>query len=78
MRAYADPTSRLRPADPRRLLVQPDRLRVSGYGGSLGFADPANGLAFGYVMNRIQEGVPDRRASTLLEAVHRAIKARGR
>ena len=43
-----------------------------GFGGSLGFADPATGLAFAYVMNHVQEGVPDRRAATLLDAVRRA------
>ncbi|MFI6798710.1 serine hydrolase domain-containing protein [Streptosporangium canum] len=66
-------------------LPTPDAFRYSptafgfpGYGGSLGFADPANGLAFGYVMNHIQEGVPDRRAATLLDAVHSAIRAQAR
>jgi CubicO group peptidase (beta-lactamase class C family) len=53
----------------------PTAFGFSGYGGSLGFADPATGLAFGYVMNHIQEGVPDLRAATLLDAVQRAMKA---
>ncbi|MBT2233782.1 serine hydrolase domain-containing protein [Nonomuraea sp. NEAU-A123] len=51
----------------------PTAFGFPGYGGSLGFADPASGLAFGYVMNHVQEGVPDRRAASLLEAVHRAM-----
>ncbi|GAA4903840.1 CubicO group peptidase (beta-lactamase class C family) [Stackebrandtia albiflava] len=40
-----------------------------GLGGSLGFADPATGLAFGYVTNHVREGVVDRRAESLLAAV---------
>lgn len=38
----------------------------AGHGGSLGFADPASGLAFAYVMNRIHTTLePDPRASDL-------------
>lgn len=44
-----------------------------GMGGSLGFADPDTGLAFAYVMNHIQEGIPDLRAAGLLTAVREAI-----
>ena len=41
----------------------------SGLGGSIGFADPATGLAFGYVMNRLGEGfAPDLRAVRLITA----------
>jgi CubicO group peptidase (beta-lactamase class C family) len=53
----------------------PTAFGFPGYGGSLGFADPATGLAFGYVMNHVQEGVPDRRATNLLEAVRSAMAA---
>jgi CubicO group peptidase (beta-lactamase class C family) len=53
----------------------PTAFGFPGYGGSLGFADPATGLAFGYVMNHVQEGVPDRRAAALLEAVRSAMAA---
>ncbi|MFC4119035.1 serine hydrolase domain-containing protein [Nonomuraea zeae] len=60
---------------PDAFWYSPTAFGFPGYGGSLGFADPASGLAFGYVMNHIQEGVPDRRAATLLDAVHSAIKA---
>ncbi|MFG1683998.1 serine hydrolase domain-containing protein [Nonomuraea sp. NPDC049269] len=59
---------------PDAFWYSPTAFGFPGYGGSLGFADPASGLAFGYVMNHIQEGVPDRRAATLLDAVHRAMK----
>ncbi|MEU4228628.1 serine hydrolase domain-containing protein [Nonomuraea sp. NPDC026600] len=58
---------------PDAFWYSPTAFGFPGYGGSLGFADPASGLAFGYVMNRIHEGVPDQRAATLLEVVHRAM-----
>ncbi|GII62369.1 esterase [Sphaerisporangium krabiense] len=45
-----------------------------GYGGSLGFADPATGLAFGYVMNHLQDGTRDRRAAVLVDAVRSAAR----
>ena len=51
----------------------PTAFGFGGLGGSLGFADPATGLAFAYVMHHVQEGVPDRRAATLLEAVRSAM-----
>ena len=35
--------------------LPPTTFGFSGLGGSLGFADPETGLAFGYVMNRITE-----------------------
>lgn len=63
---------------PDAFWYSPTAFGFPGYGGSLGFADPASGLAFGYVMNHIQEGVPDRRAATLLDAVHSAIRAQVR
>jgi len=50
----------------------PTAFGFAGLGGSIGFADPATGLAFAYVMNHVQEGVPDRRAATLLDAVRGA------
>ncbi|MEJ3658321.1 serine hydrolase domain-containing protein [Actinomycetes bacterium KLBMP 9759] len=46
-----------------------------GMGGSLGFADPDTGVAFGYVMNHVIEGAPDVRAARLFEAVQRAATA---
>ena len=53
----------------------PTAFGFPGYGGSIGFADPSTGLAFAYVMNHIQEGLPDRRAATLLDAVQSAMVA---
>ncbi|MFC4534507.1 serine hydrolase domain-containing protein [Sphaerisporangium dianthi] len=63
---------------PGSFWYSPTAFGFPGYGGSLGFADPATGLAFGYVMNHIQEGVPDPRAAALLAAVHSAMKAQAR
>lgn len=47
----------------------PAAFGFSGYGGSLGFADPARRLTFGYVMNHVRDPVSDRRAARLVEAV---------
>jgi CubicO group peptidase (beta-lactamase class C family) len=45
-----------------------------GRGGSLGFADPERGIAFGYVMNHVMEGLlDDRRAAALVQAVHKSL-----
>jgi CubicO group peptidase (beta-lactamase class C family) len=58
---------------PDEFWYSPTAFGFPGMGGSLGFADPTTGLAFGYVMNRIQEGVPNPRAATLLDAVKTAM-----
>lgn len=63
---------------PDMFWYSPTAFGFPGFGGSLGFADPATGLAFGYVMNHIQEGALDLRAATLLDAVHSAMKAQAR
>ena len=48
-----------------------------GAGGSLGFADPATGLAFGYVMNQMQLGLAgDPRSERLLSAAYACVAAR--
>jgi CubicO group peptidase (beta-lactamase class C family) len=48
-----------------------------GAGGSLGFADPASGLAFGYVMNQMQLGIAgDPRAARLVSAAYASVAAR--
>jgi CubicO group peptidase (beta-lactamase class C family) len=48
-----------------------------GAGGSLGFADPASGLAFGYVMNQMQLGLAgDPRAERLVSAAYASVAAR--
>ncbi len=44
-----------------------------GRGGSLGFADPDSGIAFGYVTNGMRKGVTaDPRAQALVRAVRSA------
>jgi CubicO group peptidase (beta-lactamase class C family) len=40
-----------------------------GRGGSLGFADPDSGIAFGYVVSHIRQDLNDTRAATLVSAV---------
>jgi CubicO group peptidase (beta-lactamase class C family) len=44
-----------------------------GYGGSLGFADPDAGLAFGYLMNRPGERWNNPRTERLLDALYRCL-----
>jgi CubicO group peptidase (beta-lactamase class C family) len=47
----------------------------SGLGGSMGFADPTTGLAFGYVMNRLGDGfTPDPRVARLVAAATDSIQ----
>ncbi|WP_328749144.1 beta-lactamase family protein [Streptomyces sp. NBC_00285] len=45
----------------------------TGRGGSLGFADPEHGIAFGYAMNHIIGGPDDVRAMSLANAVRRSL-----
>jgi CubicO group peptidase (beta-lactamase class C family) len=40
-----------------------------GRGGSLGYADPDSGIAFGYVVSHIRQDLNDTRAATLVNAV---------
>ena len=40
-----------------------------GRGGSLGYADPDSGVAFGYVVSHIRQDLNDTRATTLVSAV---------
>lgn len=45
-----------------------------GRGGALGFADPASGIAFGYVTNSFRKSVTaDPRAQALVRAVRTAL-----
>lgn len=46
-----------------------------GRGGSLGFADPASGIAFGYVVNHIRQDLNDTRAATLVAAVQACLRS---
>jgi CubicO group peptidase (beta-lactamase class C family) len=46
----------------------------TGAGGSMGFTDPENGIAFGYVMNRMMQSLTgDPRSSGLVRAVYESI-----
>ena len=46
-----------------------------GAGGSVGFAHPDSGVAFGYVMNQMRLGLNgDPRTDSLIEAVHAAVR----
>ncbi|MGQ4516937.1 serine hydrolase [Streptomyces sp. DW26H14] len=54
-------------------LTGPRAFGHPGRGGSLAFADPESGLAFGYVMNHIVEGGEDLRAASLVEAVRKSV-----
>lgn len=45
----------------------------AGAGGSLAFADPASGLAFGYVMNDLRFDAGDPRSERLVEAARAAV-----
>ncbi|MFD7897093.1 serine hydrolase domain-containing protein [Streptomyces sp. NPDC059743] len=54
-------------------MTGPTSFGHAGRGGSLAFADPEHGIAFGYVMNHIIEGPDDVRASSLVEAVSRSL-----
>lgn len=60
------------PASP---LLGPGSFGHPGRGGSLAFADPDSGIAFGYVTNGMQRGVTaDPRAQALVRALRAALK----
>ncbi|MGV4886437.1 serine hydrolase domain-containing protein [Streptomyces viridosporus] len=54
-------------------MTGPNAFGHTGRGGSLGFADPEHGIAFGYVMNHIIGGADDVRATSLVDAVRRSL-----
>ncbi|MFE7172090.1 serine hydrolase domain-containing protein [Streptomyces sp. NPDC057616] len=57
-------------------LLSPTSFGHPGRGGALGFADPASGIAFGYVTNGFRKSVTaDPRAQALVRAVQGAIAA---
>ncbi|RZS39202.1 CubicO group peptidase (beta-lactamase class C family) [Herbihabitans rhizosphaerae] len=56
--------------------LPPTMFGFSGLGGSIGFADPDTGLAVGYVMNHIVQGMePDPRAANLVTAVRECLRS---
>ncbi|WP_189957774.1 serine hydrolase domain-containing protein [Streptomyces alanosinicus] len=54
-------------------MTGPNSFGHTGRGGSLAFADPEHGIAFGYVMNHIIGGPDDMRAAALAEAVRKSL-----
>jgi CubicO group peptidase (beta-lactamase class C family) len=59
------------------LIMSPSAFGHAGMGGSLGFADPAARLAFGYTMNKQGRGVLlNERGQALVDAVYRALGGR--
>lgn len=54
-------------------LIGPNSFGHTGRGGSLGFADPEHGIAFGYAMNNIIGGLDDLRATSLVDAVRNSL-----
>ena len=55
-------------------LLSSDAFGHVGAGGSIGFADPAAGLSFGYVMNRQGEGILlNERGQSLVDAAYRSL-----
>ncbi len=54
-------------------MTGPNSFGHTGRGGSLGFADPHHGIAFGYAMNNIIGGADDMRATSLVDAVRKAL-----
>jgi CubicO group peptidase (beta-lactamase class C family) len=57
-------------------MTGPNAFGHTGRGGSLGFADPELGIAFGYVMNNIIGGPDDSRASSLVDAARGCLPER--
>ena len=63
-------------------LTQPERLIGPGHatfghfgaGGSLGFADPGSGIAFGYVMNQMGPRWQNPRTRALVDAVYESLE----
>lgn len=54
-------------------MTGPNAFGHMGRGGSLAFADPENGISFGYAMNNIIDGGEDLRATSLVDAVRRSM-----
>ena len=59
--------------DRRRLGPNPGAFGHYGTGGSLGFADPVDGIAFGYVMNHVIPRWQSTRNRALIEAVYASL-----
>jgi CubicO group peptidase (beta-lactamase class C family) len=56
------------------VVLGPSAFGHVGMGGSLGFADPAEGLSFGYVMNKHGEGILlNEKGQSLVDATYRSL-----
>jgi CubicO group peptidase (beta-lactamase class C family) len=56
------------------VILAEDAFGHSGFGGSIGFADPQAGFAFGYVMNRMGPGTGlNERGQSLVDAVYASL-----
>ena len=58
---------------PDAFWYSPTAFGFPGYGGSIGFADPAGGVAFGYVMNEMGPRWQNPRNKALVEAVYASL-----
>lgn len=64
----------LPPADREGVLLSEEAFGHSGFGGSIGFADPRARLSFGYVMDKQGAGLGiNERGQSLVDAVYRAL-----
>ena len=53
------------------LIISEEAFGHSGFGGAMGFAEPAGGLSFGYAMNRMGDGVGlNARGQSLIDATY--------
>jgi CubicO group peptidase (beta-lactamase class C family) len=70
--------NRWRPARQRdSLLIGPEAFGHTGFGGTVGFADPTHGLSFGYTMNRMSSALSiGGRAQRLIDATYRSLGLR--
>ena len=57
----------------RRIGPNVDTFGHYGYGGTIGFADPATGVAFAYLMNRPGDRWQTPRTQALIEAVYESL-----
>lgn len=56
------------------VILAEDAFGHSGFGGSIGFADPRAGFSFGYVMNRMGPGTGlNERGQSLVAAVYASL-----
>jgi CubicO group peptidase (beta-lactamase class C family) len=56
----------------------PSSFGMPGFGGSFGFADPASGIGYAYVLNRMDSYFVDPRDLALRNAMYRSIEGRDR